>query len=84
MKDPWTKRNPLMSMWLSAANTVAGSARSRLTAAGRRQAPTMMNRGAAQAADFWTKVLTSPTGVKKRRMRVSTGLFVVCELIESA
>ena len=27
MKNPWTKRNPFMSMWLSAANTVAASAR---------------------------------------------------------
>jgi hypothetical protein len=67
MKNPWTKRNPFMSMWLSAANSVAGSARSRLTAASKRQAATMMTRGAAQAGDFWTKVLTSPTGVKKRR-----------------
>jgi hypothetical protein len=67
LKNPWTKRNPYLSMWLSAANTVAGTARSRLTAASKRQAATMMTRGAAQAADFWTKVLTSPTGVKKRR-----------------
>ena len=67
MKNPWIKRNPLMSMWLSAANTVAGSARSRLTAASKRQAATMMTRGAAQVADFWTKVLVSPAGVKKRR-----------------
>lgn len=67
MKNPWTKRNPFMSIWLSAANSVAGSARSRLTAASKRQAATMMTRGAAQAADFWTKVLTSPPGAKKRR-----------------
>jgi hypothetical protein len=67
MKNPWTKRNPFMSMWLSAANTVAGSARSRMTAASRRQASTMMTQGAAQAADFWAKVLKAPTGAKKRR-----------------
>ena len=69
MKNPWTKRNPFMSMWLSAANTVAGSARSRLTVASKRQATTMMTKGAAQAADFWTKVLLSPAGGKKRRKR---------------
>jgi hypothetical protein len=67
MKNPWTKRNPFMSLWLSAANSVAGSARSRLTAASKRQAATMMTSGAAQAVDFWTKVLRSTTGVKKRR-----------------
>jgi hypothetical protein len=27
MANPWTKKNPLMSMWLSAANTWAGAAR---------------------------------------------------------
>jgi hypothetical protein len=26
MKNPWTKKNPLLSMWLSGANAVAGSA----------------------------------------------------------
>ena len=67
MKNPWTKRNPFMSMWLSAANTAAGSARSRLTAASKRQASTMMNAGIAQAADFWTKALTPPIVGKKRR-----------------
>jgi hypothetical protein len=71
MKNPWTKRNPFMSMWLSAANTVAGSARGRMTAAGRRQAATMMTRGARQAAEFWTIVLTPPTGAAKRRKRRS-------------
>jgi hypothetical protein len=71
MKNPWTKRNPFMSMWLSAANTVVGSARSKVTAAGRRQAATLMTRGAAQAADFWMKVLTTPTGTKKQRKRRS-------------
>ncbi len=27
MANPWTKKNPLMSMWLSAANAWAGAAR---------------------------------------------------------
>lgn len=25
MSNPWTKKNPLMSTWLSAANSAAGS-----------------------------------------------------------
>ena len=28
MANPWTKKNPLLSMWLSGANAVAGKARS--------------------------------------------------------
>ena len=63
-RNPWTKHNPFMSMWLSAANSVAGSARSRLTAPSKRQVAAMMTRGTAQAADFWMKVLTTPTVVK--------------------
>ena len=27
MKNPWLKKNPLMSLWLSGANKVAGAAR---------------------------------------------------------
>ena len=27
MANPWTKKNPLLSMWLSGANAVAGRAR---------------------------------------------------------
>ncbi len=27
MKNPWLKKNPFMSMWLSGANTVLNSAR---------------------------------------------------------
>ena len=28
MANPWTKKNPLLSMWLSGANALAGKARS--------------------------------------------------------
>ena len=36
MAKPWTKKNPFMSMWLSSANSIAGSARGRMTAEGKR------------------------------------------------
>ncbi len=71
MKNPWTKRNPYMSMWLSAANTIAGSARSRLAAESRRHAAALMTEGVAQAADFWAKVLAPPHVAPKRRKRRS-------------
>jgi len=61
MKNPWTKKNPLLSMWLSGANAVAGSARSRANAAVKRQATTTMNQGMKQVADFWTDALTGKT-----------------------
>ena len=61
MKNPWTKKNPLMSMWMSGANAVLGSARSRVNAEAKRQATTMMTQGAKQMARFWSGAwMTSP------------------------
>ena len=37
MSNPWLKKNPFMSMWLSTANRVAGTLRSQATAQARRQ-----------------------------------------------
>ena len=37
MSNPWSKKNPFMSMWLSAANSVANTARVRITAEAKRQ-----------------------------------------------
>ena len=54
MKNPWLKKNPLMSMWLSGANAVSGAARSRASAEGKRQAAAMMSEGAKQMVRFWT------------------------------
>ena len=53
MKNPWLKKNPFLSMWMSGANAVLGAARSRAAAEGKRQASTMMSRGIREAARFW-------------------------------
>jgi hypothetical protein len=66
MRNPWTKKNPLLSMWLSGANAVAGSARSRMLAASRRHAVTMMTQGTKQVLDFWTGGWARPVKKKKR------------------
>lgn len=65
MKNPWLKKNPLMSMWLSGANAVAGSARRRVSAEIKRQNAVMMNRGMKQVTDFWTG--TPPAKRRKKR-----------------
>lgn len=70
MKNPWRKKNPLMSMWLSGANAAFGTARGRATAEGRRQAATAMTTGAKQVTDFWSAALgvkPKPARRKKRR-----------------
>lgn len=37
MQNPWLKKNPFMSMWLSGANRMAGSLRGQATAQAKRQ-----------------------------------------------
>jgi hypothetical protein len=67
MKNPWTKKNPLMSMWMSSANAVIGAVRSRATAESKRQAATVMTKAAKQAANLWTGALKTPARLKKKR-----------------
>lgn len=67
MRNPWTKKNPFLSMWLSGANAVAGSVRGRATAEAKRQATSAMTKGAKQMSDFWTAGLTSPARKKSKR-----------------
>lgn len=54
--NPFTKKNPLLSMWLSAANAWAGAARSAMTAEARRSL-----KGAAKPAG------KSPARKKRRK-----------------
>jgi hypothetical protein len=60
MSNPWTKKNPLMSMWMSGANAVLGSARSRATAEGRRQMTQLMHRNTQEMLRFWTGAFKLP------------------------
>ena len=66
MTNPWLKKNPFMSMWLSGANTVVNSARGRATAEGKRQAAAMMAEGSRQMVRFWTGAVTGSADKKKR------------------
>ena len=66
MANPWTKKNPLLSMWLSGANAVAGKARSAGAAEAKRQQTSL----AKQTASFWSGGLlgaTKPKAKPKRR-----------------
>ncbi|MDR5739743.1 MULTISPECIES: hypothetical protein [unclassified Caballeronia] len=65
MKNPWTRKNPYLGMWLSGANAVAGSARGHATAAVKRQARKQMK-------DFWTAALTPlapPKSTRRKKRR---------------
>ena len=50
MSNPWLKKNPFMSLWLSTANRVAGSLRGQATAQAKRQAKTAVAEAIAPPA----------------------------------
>ncbi|MDM0075520.1 hypothetical protein QTH90_14050 [Variovorax sp. J2P1-59] len=68
MSNPWTRKNPLMSMWLSSANRVIGSARAQATGAAKRQAAATQADAMKQIVDFWSgKPAKAPARKRTRR-----------------
>ena len=65
MANPWTKKNPFLSMWLSGANAAAGQAR----AAGAAEAGRQQARLIEQAAQFWTDAWFGAAKPKPKRKR---------------
>lgn len=68
MSNPWLKKNPFMSMWLSAANSAAGSARGLATAQARRAASTAVTKATTDMFNLWTGA-PAPTRRKTTRKR---------------
>lgn len=70
MPNPWTKKNPFMSAWLSSANAFLGAARGHSAAAAKRQASTLTTQITKDMLSFWAPMLGAPsTSAKKRRKR---------------
>jgi len=73
MKNPWLKKNPFLSVWMSGANRVAGAARGHATAAIRREAAhatrTATTEGAKQVLDFWAAAMGASTPAKAKRRK---------------
>jgi hypothetical protein len=67
MSNPWLKKNPFMSMWLTAANKAAGSARGQATSALRREVAASQAEATRQVLDFWAGKPGSQAARKKRR-----------------
>jgi hypothetical protein len=61
--------NPWMSLWLSAANTWAGAARSFWTAEMRRQQTAMINEMTRQMVRLWTGAWAQPSSHGRNRRR---------------
>ena len=76
MTNPWLKKNPFMSLWLSGANTVAGSMRGHAAAQAKRQAATAKRQAAAAMThatkdilNLWTGALASSAPAKRKKKR---------------
>jgi len=66
MPNPWNKKNPWLSLWLSGANAVLGSARATWLREAQRQRASVMRETQRQITDFW---LGSGAPRRKRRRR---------------
>ena len=66
MKNPWTRKNPFLSMWLSGANAIAGSVRGHAISHAKRQMTAAVKKSTKQVTDFWTNGLAP---VKPRRRK---------------
>ena len=69
MSNPWLKKNPFMSMWLSSANSVANSARGRITAEAKRQSRTAITKATNDMFGMWTDAMTTGERPKKKTKR---------------
>ena len=65
MRNPWLRKNPWMSMWLSGANVVLNTAR----AHAHRNAARMMSESVEQTLRAWSAGSTPPRVQRRKRTR---------------
>ncbi|HEX8987663.1 MAG TPA: hypothetical protein VF816_06855 [Rhodocyclaceae bacterium] len=71
MANPWLKKNPVLSMWLSGANWMVGTMRAAATAQAKRQIHAAVTKATNDnlKALFHANVPASPKAKPKRRRR---------------
>jgi len=67
MSNPWLKKNPFMSMWLSAANRMTGSLRGQATAQAKRQVHAAMTEATRENLKLWSDAVKPAAARTKRR-----------------
>lgn len=65
MANQWTKKNPLLSMFLSGANAASGKARGLWMQQARRNQTTAVK----QAVRSWVELWTPASGTKRKRRK---------------
>jgi hypothetical protein len=67
--NPWLKKNPFMSMWLSGFNAAAGSMRGHAASQAKRQATSAMTQATKDIFGAWTAGLAPPALAKRRKRK---------------
>ena len=67
MSNPWLKKNPFMSMWLSTANRMAGSLRGQAAAQSKRLAKTALTEATNENIKLWSDAVKPAVARAKRR-----------------
>jgi len=69
MSNPWLKKNPFMSMWLSGAHSIANAAHGQIAAVVKRESTAALNQATQDAFILWTGVMIGKPTPKPRRKR---------------
>lgn len=69
MTNPWLKKNPFMSMWLSAFNMAANTVRGHAISQTKRQAAAATTRARKSFVDAWLGVPAKPKPRKRKSRR---------------
>jgi hypothetical protein len=67
MSNPWLKKNPFMSIWLTAASRIAGSVRGQATAHVGRQVTAAVTGATRESLKRWSNGTTPALAKAKRR-----------------
>jgi truncated hemoglobin YjbI len=63
LANPWSKKNPFMSLWLSGANAAVGRAGGHARAAAKRTQSALTKKAAA----LWTDAMFAPFKPRRRK-----------------
>ena len=66
MSNPWLKKNPFMSIWLSGAHSIANAARGRIAAEAKRQSSAAITKAASDIFGSWPGFDASVTPKRKK------------------
>ena len=67
MGNPWSKKNPYLSLWLSGANAIVGAAHGRARDSARRQAASAARQVTEAVVNAWLTPFAAPKPRRRKR-----------------